>query len=144
MQTYRLPLRFPSRKSCLGLMVLCLVLTILDILVVETFYRPVCNTSEEWKIIWKWHAIYISLIVTLPLLATIKLRNFTPLGTWLFFSFGLEDTLFYALQGYLPTQYPGISILGVWEPTLNLVLQINLIGLVTLLLFTLSNLNHHL
>jgi hypothetical protein len=144
MQAYRLPIRLPSYKNCLGLMLLCLLLTILDILVVETFYRPVCHTSEDWQIIWKWHVIYRFLIVMLPLLVAIKLRNITPLGTWLFFSFGLEDTLFYALQGYLPAQYPGISILGVWEPSLNLVLQINLLGLVTILFFTLSNLNHYL
>jgi hypothetical protein len=50
MQAYRLPIRLPSYKNCLGLMLLCLLLTILDILVVETFYRPVCHTSEDWQI----------------------------------------------------------------------------------------------
>ena len=60
-----------------------------------------------------------------------------PLATWLFFVFGLEDTMFYALQGYLPPQYWGVSVLGFWEPSLNLISFFNLLGLVTILLFTL-------
>jgi hypothetical protein len=143
MQEYRGRIYLPQCRKCLGLIILCLTLTILDIIIVEIFYRPVCHTSEDWQIIWKWHFIYTLLIVTLPSLAAIKFRSLIPLGAWLFFIFGLEDTLFYSLQGYLPAQYYGVSIFGVWEPMLNFVLQINFLGLVTLLAFAFSGLDHY-
>lgn len=139
MRGYRRLIRLPQLTTCLTLIILCLALTLLDIFVVETFYRPVCITSEDWQIIWKWHLIYVALIVTFPLLSAVKLRSFLPLGAWLFFIFGLEDTLFYALQGYLPNQYPGIQILGIWEPLLSQVLPINLLGMSLILSITLWN-----
>ena len=139
MLTYRRVLHLPKPKVLLALIILCLSLTLLDIAMVETFYRPVCQTSEDWQIIWKWHAVYASLIVTLPLLTAIKQKSFIPLGTWLFFIFGLEDTLFYALQGYLPQQYPGIQILGIWEPLMSQVLPINLLGVILIFSITLGN-----
>ena len=131
-------IRFPQLKVCLVLVTLCFALTILDIIIVETFYRPVCLTSEDWQIIWKWHMIYGALIVMVPLFVAIKLRSLIPIGTWLFFIFGLEDTLFYALQGYLPLQYLGVSILGIWEPLLVQVLPINLVGFSLIIVFTLN------
>ena len=138
MEKYRRLIRFPYLKVCLVLVTLCFALTILDIIIVETFYRPICITSEDWQIIWKWHMLYGALIAMVPLFVAIKLRSLIPLGTWLFFIFGLEDTLFYVLQGYLPLQYPGISILGIWEPLLVQVLPINLVGFSLILVFTLN------
>ena len=139
MLTHHRILHFPKPKVLLALIILCLSLTLLDIAVVENFYRPICQTSEDWQIIWKWHAIYISLIVILPLLTAIKQKSFIPLGAWLFFLFGLEDTLFYALQGFLPQQYWGIQILGIWEPLLSQVLPINLFGLIIISSLTFGN-----
>jgi hypothetical protein len=107
-------------------------------LVVENFYRPFCHTSEDWQTIWKWHLIYSTLIVTVPFLVAAKLKSLIPLGTWIFFVFGLEDTLFYTLQGRLPSQYPGVAILGIWEPFLTQVLPINIIGLALILAYTIG------
>jgi hypothetical protein len=139
MQVYRLPIHLPSRKTWLSLTFLCLVLTILDIVVVESHYRPL----QAWDRIWVWHGIYRTIFVLIPLLVSYVLKSFVPLATWFFFLFGLEDTLFYALQGYLPVQYPGISILGVWEPTLAFVLQINLLGIASIFAFALCGLDHY-
>jgi hypothetical protein len=109
----------------------CVSLTILDILVVETIYRP----TQAWNSIIVWHIIYKIIFITIPLAASHFFRNLAPLTTLFFFLFGLEDTLFYALQGYIPTQYPGVHVLWFWEPTLDTVLQANLIGLAIILLF---------
>jgi len=129
---------FSAYKLGLTLVTLCFLLTVLDIVVVENFYRPVCHTSEDWQIIWKWHLIYRTLIVMVPLFAAVKLKSPIPLGTWIFFIFGLEDTLFYTLQGRLPSQYPGVAILGIWEPFLVQVLPLNIIGILLILAYTLG------
>jgi hypothetical protein len=52
--------------------------------------------------------------------------------------FGLEDTLFYTLQGRLPSQYPGVAIFGIWEPFLTQVLTINIMGLALILAYTIG------
>lgn len=118
-------------KLCVLVIVTCVSLTLLDILVVETIYRP----AQAWNRIIIWHILYKIIFITVSLAASHFFRNLAPLTTLFFFLFGLEDTLFYALQGYIPTQYPGVHVLWFWEPTLDLVLQVNLIGLATILLF---------
>lgn len=128
MENYR---KLTSFKSWFVVILLCFLLTLLDIIVVEGHYRPL----QDWDRIWVWHRIHLTVFVITPLLMVYFLRSFVPLATWFFFHFGLEDTLFYALQGYLPPHYYGISILGFWEPSLNLVFQINLLGLIAILLF---------
>jgi hypothetical protein len=79
--------------------------------------------------------IYRTIFIITPLAASYFSRSLVPLATLFFFLFGLEDTLFYAMQGYLPLWYPGISVLWFWEPSLNLVLQMNFLGLIAILLF---------
>lgn len=113
------------------LIALCISLTLLDILVVETFYRP----TQAWDRIITWHIIYRTIFIITPMIAVHIFRNLAPLATWFFFIFGIEDTLFYALQGYLPTQFLGVYVLWFWEPALNMVLQANLLGLLTILMF---------
>ena len=113
------------------LFILCFSLTLLDIVVVEGYFRPM----QAWNSILIWHMIYRIIFITIPLIACYFFRHFAPLATWFFFIFGLEDTLFYALQGYLPLNYPGVYVLWFWEPSLNLVLQMNFLGLIAILLF---------
>ena len=109
----------------LGLTALtCLLLTLLDIFVVEIFFRP----DQIWEEIWKYHYFYWSLIIATPVLLAWVTKSLVPFATWLFFGFGIEDTIFYALQGYLPDVYWGVSIMGNWEPTVNEVLTLNVIG----------------
>ena len=102
----------------------CLVLTLLDIFVVEIFFRP----EQIWGEIWKCHYVYWSLIITTPVLLAWVMKSLVPFAVWLFFGFGIEDTLFYALQGYLPDIYWGVSIMGSWEPAVSEVLILNVIG----------------
>lgn len=116
---------FELKKPLSALVGLVLLLTILDIIVVETFYRP----TGAWSQIWKYHLIYWTLIVTLPLIAAYKTQSLIPLLTYILFFFGVEDTLFYGLQGYLPKTYWGVSVAGFWQPNLNLVLALNAVGL---------------
>lgn len=132
-------IHLPRLKACFSVIILCLALTVLDIVVVEAHYRPL----QAWDRIWIWHRIYMVIFVLAPVLLVYALNSLTPLYTWMFFVFGLEDTTFYALQGYLPPRYWGVSILGFWEPSLSLVLLINLLGPVTILLFTLGGLERH-
>ena len=94
------------------LFILCFSLTLLDIVVVEGYFRPM----QAWNSILIWHMIYRIIFITIPLIACYFFRHFAPLATWFFFIFGLEDTLFYALQGYLPLNYPGVYVLWFWEP----------------------------
>ena len=110
---------------------LCLVLTFLDIFIVEIFYRP----TEAWSEIWKYHYFYWSLIVILPLIVAVKTKTLYPFAVWIFFQFGLEDTLFYWLQLKNPPIYWGVTILTVFEPTWNLVLFFNVVGLIFIILF---------
>ena len=128
MSKYR---KLTSLNSWFVLIVICFILTLLDIIVVESYYRP----SQAWDRIWVWHMIYRTIFIITPLVGSYFSRSLVPLVTLFFFLFGLEDTLFYALQGYLPLQYSGISVLWFWEPSLNLVLQMNFLGLTAILLF---------
>lgn len=105
--------------------IFCLAVTILDIAVVETIYRP----NELWDKIGDYHRTLLILVIVTPLYAAALSNSLVPLTSWLFFLFGLEDTLFYALQGYLPEIYYGVSVMGFWEPTLGTVLILNVLGL---------------
>jgi len=114
------------RKDLIALAAIMLGLTVLGIVVVETVYRPV----SDWVNIWKYHYIYWALIATLPLIGAYYTKSLTPLLAYVLFFFGIEDTLFYGFQGYLPEVYWGVSVAGVWQPTLNVVLALNVAGLV--------------
>ncbi len=135
MEIYRRIIYLPRCREYLSLVLLCLALTVLDIAVVEIHYRPL----QAWDRIWVWHRIYTIVVFSTPVLLASVLSSSIPLATWLFFVFGLEDTMFYALQGYLPPQYWGVSVLGFWEPSLNLVSFFNLLGLITIILFSLTS-----
>ena len=110
-----------------GLTVLvCLVLglTVLDIAVVETVYRPTGN----WSNIYVYHMVYWVLIAVLPLVGAYKTQSLAPLLTYVLFFFGVEDTLFYGLQGYLPSIYWGVNVATLWQPTVSTVLVLNVVG----------------
>ena len=79
-----------------------------------------------------------------PLLVAYYLKSSVPIATWFYFVFGLEDTIFYGLQGSLPKQYPGIQILGIWEPVLDQALQFNVLGLTIILVYILINWKYQL
>ena len=113
------------KKELVVLFAIVLGLTLLDIFVVETFYRP----TADWGNIWKYHYLYWMLIVALPLIGAYFTKSLIPLLTYILFFFGVEDTLFYGLQGYLPEIYWGVSVAGVWQPTLNTVLALNVAGM---------------
>jgi hypothetical protein len=118
-------------NSWFVLTAICVFLTILDIGVVESYYRPI----QAWDSIWVWHMIYRAIFIVTPVIASYFMKSLIPLATWFFFLFGLEDTLFYAFQGYLPQCYYGVSVLWFWEPSVTLVLQLNLVGLAAIMLF---------
>ena len=116
-----------------GLTVLVfLLLTVLDIIVVEGYYRP----TGSWGSIWFWHYLYFILYVGTSMFMALKLRSFIPLSIIVAFVFGVEDTLFYVLQFTLPASYVGVEILGVWEPNLTTGLIFNLVGLAVIGLCT--------
>ncbi|MFA5364561.1 MAG: hypothetical protein WC325_05195 [Candidatus Bathyarchaeia archaeon] len=106
-------------------------MTILDIAVVESYYRPI----QAWNSIWVWHLLYRTVFIVTPVIASYFMKSLIPLATWFFFLFGLEDTLFYAMQGYLPPLYYGVNVLWFWEPSVTMVLQMNLVGLAAILVF---------
>lgn len=114
-----------NKRGLIAFICISMFLVVLDIIVVETVYRP----TSDWGNIYKYHYIYWTLIIVLPIVASYKLRSLMPLATYIFFIFGLEDTLFYALQGYLPEIYCGVNVCGIWEAALNQVLIINVIGI---------------
>ena len=113
-----------------ALLLICFGLTVLDILVVETFFR----SEGLWDLIIFWHVPYWIAIFLFPLIFAYETKSYIPLAGWLFFLFGLEDTLFYALQGSLPVRYWGVMVMGVWEPSLWFVLQVNVVGLFLMVL----------
>lgn len=113
-------------KMAIGALLLIVFgLTVLDIAVVETVYRP----TSDWGNIWKYHLVYWTLIVTLPLVAAYFTKSLIPLVTYILFFFGIEDTLFYGLQGYLPETYWGVNIAAISQPDLFTVLVLNVVGL---------------
>ena len=124
-------------KPYLTLIVLCIALTVLDIAVVELHYRPL----TAWNRIWVWHALFLWCAALAPAVACYFLKSLVPLGTWLYFLFGLEDRVFYGLQGYLPVRYWGVHILGVWEPALVEGLLFNLVGVVVIGVYLFANLS---
>lgn len=108
-----------------------LFLTVIDILMVETVFSPL----EAWSLIGFWHLTYFIIIsATLLLLYHTTKKSWYLVGGVLFFMFGLEDTLFYALQGEQPEVYTGVSVLGVWEPSRTTVYLINLAGVLLIYL----------
>lgn len=124
-----------ERKGLIVLAATVFGLTLLDIAVVETFYRP----AADWANIWRYHMIYWALITVLPLLGSYFTKSLLPLLTYVLFFFGVEDTLFYGLQGYLPETYWGVTIAGIFnEPALQTVLWLNIIGLVLSVVFAKS------
>ena len=133
----KVPLNFHSNKrisasaSCTLTALFFLLLTLLDIIVVESYYRP----TGAWSSIWLWHSIYFILYVGIPILMSLRLRSLIPLSIIIAFTFGIEDTMFYALQSTLPARYIGAEILGVWQPSLATALTFNLLGLVLICLF---------
>ena len=66
---------------------------------------------------------------------SLRLRSLIPLSIIIAFTFGIEDTMFYALQSTLPARYIGVEILGVWQPSLATALAFNLLGLILICLF---------
>lgn len=116
------------KRAVFALVLVCLFLTVCDIVAVELHYRPL----GAWKRIWVWHCIFLWSAFLIPLVISYFLKSVVPLGTWLFFGFGLEDTVFYGLQGYLPDRFIGVSVLGVFEPSLLQVLVFNLIGILSI------------
>ena len=105
-----------------------LLLTVLDIIVVEGYYRP----NQAWGGVWIWHEVYFILYVGTSIAMSLKLRSFIPLAIIVAFVFGIEDTVFYMLQFTLPARYVGVEILGVWEPSLTTGLAFNLLGLMVI------------
>ena len=79
--------------------------------------------------------LFFGLQVTLPVLLATVLRNAAPMVISVLTLFGVEDTLYYLLQGYLPSHYSGVAILGIYEPSLLLVLGINVVGLLFSVMF---------
>jgi hypothetical protein len=96
-------------------------------MVVEFYFRP----REAWDTIWFWHLVYFVLWTSLPLLLCVRLRRILPASVIVAFLFGIEDTMFYFLQMRSPSPvYLGVAILGIWEPTLQTGLALNLLGFI--------------
>jgi len=101
-------------------------MTLLDLAVVEGYYRP----TEAWNSIWIYQYVYDAFWVLIPLALAIYHKSWIPLTLPVAFFFGLEDTSFYLLTLRLPSVYVGVTIAGVyWQPSLTTVLILNAIGL---------------
>lgn len=124
-----------TRFAVLVLVLLCFIIIFLDILFVEGYFRPL----NQWASLWVWWIVLGGILVVLPLLVAYWIKSLIPLASWLFWFFGLEDTFFYGLQGYLPPVYHGVFVTGFWEPALYSVLQLNSIGIIVIVLFVIKN-----
>ena len=114
-------------------MFLVVGLTVLDIVVVEGYYRP----RNAWSTINQYHVIWDMLYLATGIVAAILLRHPMPFFTIsVGFAFGLEDTLYYLLQDKLPTIYTGINILWFSEPTRFTVLALNVFAIALVLVST--------
>jgi len=71
----------------------------------------------------------------LPIAFTFISRSLAYLLAYPYFFFGVEDTMFYLLgHGFIPDVYPGVIVLGVSEPMKRFVLQVNVAGLMLMIL----------
>jgi len=126
-----------SNARTVGLtLVYLFVLTGLDILVVEGYYRQ----TGTWDTILMWHLPFWWIgCISLPIILAFVVRSIIPLWiTVAVLLFGVEDTLFYAVQFHLPDKYVGVGILGIWEPSLFIGVMLTSIGLSLLPYFVLT------
>lgn len=125
-----------SNARTVGLtLVYLFVLTGLDILVVEGYYRP----TGTWGTISVWHLpLWWIGFITLPLILALSAQSIIPLWLPVAAKFGVEDTLYYMMQLRLPEKYQGVSILGIWEPSLFIGIMLTLVGVSILPCFVLT------
>lgn len=114
-------------------------ITLLDILVIVYLWLPSPTTSFGSPLPWFWWIPMNFIVFFLPLAVSWLLHSKLPLLNYLFFIFGVEDTLFYLLAyRHIPEIYQGIYYLGVfYAPPKHIVLVGNLIavGLAVTLLY---------
>lgn len=130
-----LPRRSGKITLILLLLLSFLAFTIVDVIVVETYYRP----REDWDSISKWHKAFLLLVVGSLILFAVHIRNFPLVFATIFlavlFAFGFEDTMFYMVgQGRLPETYRGVSLMNIPEPTREQVLKMNVAGFVLVII----------
>ena len=104
--------------------------TLLDILVIVYLWLPSPTTSFGSKLPWFWWIPLNFIVFFLPLAVSWLLNSKLPLLNYLFFIFGVEDTLFYLIAyKTIPEVYHGIYYLGVFfAPSKHIVLVGNLVA----------------
>jgi hypothetical protein len=126
-------------KAMFATILLLLLLTFLDILVIVYLWLPSPTTSFGSKLPWFWWIPFGFIQFFLPLAVSWLLNSKLPLLNYLFFTFGIEDTLFYLIaHKTIPEVYQGIYYLGVFfAPPKHIVLIGNLVavGLAVTLLY---------
>jgi len=117
-------------KSMFATIAILFCVTFLDVFVIKCLWLPHPATSFGSELPWFWWIPLNFIVLFLPLAASWLLNSKLPLLNYLFFLFGIEDTLFYIIaEQRIPETYLGIYYLGVFfAPPKHVVLAGNLIA----------------
>ena len=115
-------------KGVLASILILLCVTLLDIYVIVYLWLPLKTTSFGSSLPWFWWIPLGFIEFFLPLAVSWLLNNKLPLFNYLFFTLGIEDTLFYLIAYQrIPEVYHGIYYLVVFfAPAKHIVLAGNL------------------
>ena len=107
-----------------------LSVTLPDVYVIVYLWLPSPTTSFGSRLPWFWWIPLGFIEFFLPLAVSWLLNSRLPLLNYLFFTFGVEDTLFYLIAyKKIPETYHGIYYLGVFfAPPKHVVLAGNLLA----------------
>jgi hypothetical protein len=126
-------------KAMFATILTLLFVTLLDIFVIVYLWLPSPTTSFGSKLPWFWWIPFGFIQFFLPLAVSWLLNSRLALLNYLFFIFGIEDTLFYLIaHRTIPEVYHGIYYLGVFfAPPKHIVLVGNLVavGLASMLVY---------
>ena len=117
-------------KAGFATLLTLLCVTLLDIFVIKYLWLPSPTTSFGSQLPWFWWIPLGFIEFFLPLTVSWLLDSKLPLFNYLFFTLGVEDTLFYSIAyKTIPEIYHGIYYLGVFfAPSKHIVLAGNLIS----------------
>lgn len=118
-------------KAFFATIITLILVTLLDILVIFYLWLPSPTTSFGSPLPWFWWIPFGFIQFFLPLSVSWLMHSRLPLLNYLFFTFGIEDTLFYLIATKsIPEIYHGIYYLGVFfAPPKHVVLLGNLVAI---------------
>ena len=116
-----------SHGAMFATLLFFLVATMMDIAVLNLCFW---TGMVSWEKIPYYHNVWRSLWIVAPLILIMKYQSLVPVVADICFLYGVEDTVFYLVQGIIPAKFTGAFLCSFWEPTWNQVIFLNINGLI--------------